>query len=129
MDQIPTADLLNLLLMQRASIDLQFQFWLTITFAVIVAAFVAGRRLHYGLRLLAATLYALASIHLALRWMHDGAVGARWVEILETRGVDIGLPWLAVYFRTALMVLGTVSALVFLLRQSWERTGDEGKDS
>ena len=61
MDQIPTSDLLNLLLTQRASIDLQFQFWLSITFAVIVAGFVAGRRLDLKLRLLAAALYVLAS--------------------------------------------------------------------
>jgi len=43
-DQISSADLLNLVLAQRSSIDLQFQFWLTITFAVIVASFIAGPR-------------------------------------------------------------------------------------
>ena len=86
MDQIPTADLLNLLLTQRASIDLQFQFWLSITFAVIVAGFVAGPRLHYGLRLLAAVRYVVATAHLAIRWMYDGGVGERWVNVLVSRG-------------------------------------------
>lgn len=93
MDQIATADLLNLVLTQRGSIDLQFQFWLTITFAVIVAAFSASDRLGLNLRLLAATLYALASAHLMIRWMFDGAVGERWVKVLVSHGVDSGIPW------------------------------------
>jgi hypothetical protein len=115
-DQIPTPDLLNALMTQRASIDLQFQFWLTITFSVIVAGFVAGERLNKGLRLLIAVLYLLATVHLGVRWMYDGAVGERWVALLVSRGVDIGIPWTAAYLRMAVMLLGSVSALVFLLR-------------
>jgi hypothetical protein len=124
MDQIPTSDLLNLLLTQRASIDLQFQFWLSITFAVIVAGFVAGRRLDLKLRFLAAVLYVLATAHLAARWMYDGSVGERWVNVLVSRGVDIGIPWFAAYLRMAVMLLGTVSALVFLFRHARREGGD-----
>ena len=116
MDQIPTPDLLNALMAQRASIDLQFQFWLTITFAVIVASFIAGERLGRTLRWLAASLYGLATLHLAVRWMYDGGVGERWVAVLVSRGVDIGIPWVAAYLRMALMLIGTASALAFLLR-------------
>lgn len=107
MDQVPTPDLLNLLLAQRNSIDLQFQFWLTITFAVLAAGFVAGDRLRWGLRWLGAFLYAMASAHLMLRWMHDGTVGQHWVEELNRRGVDFAVPWVAVYLRMALMGIGT----------------------
>lgn len=124
MDQIPTADLVNLVLTQRGSIDLQFQFWLTITFAVIVAAFSAGDRLAFRLRLLVAVLYFLASAHLMTRWMFDGTVAERWVGILVSRGVDIGVPWIAVFLRLLLMVVGTVAALVFLLRNPQGRSHD-----
>ena len=117
MDQISTADLLELVLMQRDSIDLQFQFWLTITFAAIAAGHVGGPRLPYGLRTLITGLYVLASVHLALRWTHDGSVGARWVDELVRRGVDMGIPWIAVYLRTGLMLLGTVSTAIFLMRR------------
>ena len=117
-DQVSTAELLNLLLTQRSSIDLQFQFWLSITFAVLAAGFVAGQRLRRGLRWLAALLYAMASLHLMLRWMNDGAVGQRWVEELVRRGVEFAIPWPAVYLRMALMVIGTVGTLVFLLTAS-----------
>jgi hypothetical protein len=116
MEQIPTPDLLNALLAQRASIDLQFQFWLTITFAVIVAGFVAGQRLGRSLRWLAALLYGLATLHLAVRWMYDGGVAQRWIAVLVIRGVDIGIPWAAAYLRMAVMVIGSISALAFLLR-------------
>jgi hypothetical protein len=117
MDQISTADLVELLLMQRDSIDLQFQFWLTITFAAIAAGHVAGPRLQYGLRTLVTGLYVLASAHIALRWSYDGGVGSRWVAELVSRGVDIGIPWVAVWLRTGLMLLGTVSTAVFLMRR------------
>ena len=85
MDQISTSDLLTLLLTQRGSIDLQFQFWLSITFAV----------------------------------------GERWVNVLVSRGVDIGIPWHSAYLRMAVTLLGTVSALVFLFRHD-RREGSDG---
>ena len=47
--------------------------------------------------------------------MHDGTVGQHWVEELNRRGVDIAIPSAAVYLRMALMGVGTVSTLVFLL--------------
>ena len=126
MDQIPTADLLQLVLTQRDSIDLQFQFWLTITFAAIAAGHVAGSKLQYGLRTLITGLYVLASAHLALRWSYDGGVGTRWVEELVRRGVDIGIPWIAVYLRTGLMLLGTVSTAIFLMRRPRAETAPTG---
>ena len=114
MEQISSADLLNLVLAQRSSIDLQFQFWLTITFAVIVASFIAGRRLVPKLRMLAAVLYVLASAHITARWIYDGIIATQWLEVLARRGVDFQVPWLAAYLRMALMLLGTVSTLIFL---------------
>ena len=114
MDQISSADLLNLVLAQRSSIDLQFQFWLTITFAVIVASFIAGPRLVPRLRLLAAILYVTASAHITARWMYDGVTANQWLKVLASRGVDYQVPWIAAYLRMGLMLLGTVSALVFL---------------
>jgi hypothetical protein len=120
MDQISSADLLNLVLAQRSSIDLQFQFWLTITFALIVASFIAGQRLTGKFRLLAATLYLLASAHIAARWIADGAAASEWLRVLAARGVVYEVPWIAAYLRMGVMLLGTLSALVFLL---WH-TGD-----
>ena len=115
MNDVSTSDLLALVFTQRGNIDLQFQFWLTITFAVIVATYSAGDRLDHRLRVMAAVLYLLATVHLATRWIYDGSVASRWVDVLHARGVDIGIPWFAVYMRMALMVLGTTAAVVFLV--------------
>ena len=54
-------------------------------------------------------------------WMLDGSVASRWVDVLHARGVDIGIPWFAVYARMALMVLGTTAAVVFLVWRPWRR--------
>jgi hypothetical protein len=57
--------------------------------------------------------------------MYDGGVGERWVEVLVSRGVDIGIPQVAVNCRMALMLLGTVSALVFLFRHDRRQGGED----
>ena len=114
MDQISNSDLLQLVLQQRSSIDLQFQFWLSITFAVIVASFTAGSRLVPKLRSLTALLYLLASAHLSARWYFDGQTAREWVGLLAARGIHFEIPWTAAYIRMGVMLLGTVGALVFL---------------
>jgi hypothetical protein len=121
MNEISTSDLLNLVLTQRGSIDLQFQFWLTITFAVIVASFIAGPRLVPKLRLLTAVLYMLASAHITARWISDGLSASEWVKLLASRGVVYQVPWVAASLRFALMLLGTAGALVFLF---WHAKAD-----
>jgi hypothetical protein len=58
-----------------AAIDSQFEFWLTITFAVVVASFLARDQLSRALRVSVATLYLLAVVMLALRMAHHANVG------------------------------------------------------
>jgi len=77
-----------------------------------------------GFRVSLAGLYLLATAHLATRWIYDGGVGERWVAVLVSRGVDIGIPWVSVYLRMSVMLLGTASALVFLLRHGRAVAGD-----
>ena len=121
MNDMSTSDLLNLVLTQRGNIDLQFQFWLTITFAVIVAAFSAGDRLDRRLRV----WRRRCTCSPPCTWRRGGcttaSVASRWVDLLHARGVDIGIPWFAVYARMALMVLGTTAAVVLLVWRPWRR--------
>ena len=88
-----------------------------------MASIFFGRRA-FRLRLLLAVLYFLASAHLMTRWAFDGSVAQGWVEILVARGVDIGIPWAAVSLRLMLMVVGSVAALVFLLKNPQRRHSD-----
>ncbi len=61
MDSIASADLMELVLLQRESFDFQLQFWITATFAVIVASFVAGQKLTVRYRLVLGALYLLTT--------------------------------------------------------------------
>ena len=124
MDQIPTSDLLSLLLTQRGSIDLQFQFWLSITFAVIVAGFVAGRRLDFKLRLLAAAFTCWRpSLSPPAGCTTAASASAGWPCLSAEVSTSASLGFSA-YLRMAVMLLGTVSALVFLLRHDRREGGD-----
>ena len=125
MNEISNIDLLNLVLTQRSSIDLQFQFWLSITFAVVVASFTAGPRLIPRLRMLTCALYVLATAHIAARWYSDGQTAQTWVALLASRGVYYQTPWVAACFRMALMVFGTAATLVFVLWQPAARNHGE----
>ena len=71
--EITEVQLLELLLEVNQDIDTQFQVWISITFAVLVASFVAGPRLTMGARVGIATLYVCASVILYMRYMR-GAV-------------------------------------------------------
>ena len=61
MEHIASSDLIDLLLLQREAIDVQFQFWISVTFALVVACFVAGSKIQPGYRLLLGGLYLMAT--------------------------------------------------------------------
>ena len=67
MDAISTAELLEIAMLLRDDLEDQFQFWLSITFAVIVASFIAGDRLRFSWRTIVGTLYLLATVLFAVR--------------------------------------------------------------
>lgn len=66
--EIAEVQLLQVYLDVNGDIDTQFQVWLSITFAVLVASFVAGLRLSRGARIGMAILYACAAVILYLRY-------------------------------------------------------------
>lgn len=51
MESLSTAELIEIAMSMRESLDDQFQYWLTITFAVVVGSFIAGQKLNNSLRL------------------------------------------------------------------------------
>ena len=124
MDQYSPPELAELALLAGASMDTQFQYWISVTFAVVVASFVAGERLSRPMRLLAATLYLLASILLISRFLQF----AQTTRIYEIALEDASSPSIAagrliVFTRFVLFALGTASALYFLLKAKKPRDG------
>jgi hypothetical protein len=118
MNEIPPADLLELVLLSESSIDYQFQFWLTITFATVVASFAARDLLSRSMRILVATLYLLATFVLASRWYYDSRDIEVYVEALLEYGIESPLPVAAAISRIILMLIGSATTIYFIISGS-----------
>ena len=117
MDQFSPFELTELFFSRESVIDTQFQYWITFTFAVIVASFVAGNRLNRRLRVVVASLYAIATIVVVSRWYYVGQDLVAFIAQLREHGVAIGIPWITIASRVVLVALGSSAAIVFLLSE------------
>jgi hypothetical protein len=105
-------------------VNSQFELWLTITFAVIIASYIAGHNLSRSLRQLIASLYLLVSILLLA--VAAGAVsfaremgGTSILEVPSFLGYTIAL------LRPTVWILGTITTIIFIF--SGNRTNQDGK--
>ncbi len=116
MEQYSPAELSELFLQAQALIDTQLQYWMSITFAVVVAGFVAGKRLTLRLRCIVGVLYALATFTLLIRTMTTGADAVAIANTLQESGsIIFHTRWSIVWSRILSFGLGTIAALYFLL--------------
>ena len=81
------AELFTLFLAVNQDIDTQFQFWLSITFAVLVASFVADERLSRKERIIIAIVYLSAAAILLMRYSSAVAYQFRVLEMFDSNGV------------------------------------------
>jgi len=123
MDQFSLAELTELYFIRESGVDIQFQFWLTITFATVVATFVAGNRLDRKLRWVAAVLYLLATAVLVSRWYYLAIEAVAFRTAALESGVPLSVPWVTIVFRGLLVGVGTVAALWFLVRKESHKKG------
>ena len=111
-----------------AGLDAQFQFWLSVTFAVVMASFLARDELSHLLRVALAALY-LACVGLVvlktLMYVEQGDHLARILldlgEMPRTKYVP-AIGWT----RTLVMVAGTAAAMVFVLMPNLTRRKSDG---
>lgn len=105
--------------------DQILQIWLTMTFAVIVSTYVAGKRFDRPIYLLVSGLYALASAVQLVRFFSTGYQTFYFRNLLVARGFD---PWpvpvaaslLIGLGYSILLVAGTIGTLWFV-RTAWKR--------
>jgi hypothetical protein len=123
-DSISNADLLELFFDAQALVEAQFQYWLSVSFAAIVASFVARDRLTRKLGVVLVALYLSATTLFVLRYYAAiGELGniageAMLRELLSDRGPRVvGAITVA---RTILFILGTGITTWFLLHRSKE---------
>ncbi len=110
-------DLLEMLLAVSGDIDQQFEFWLSITFAVLIASHVWGAKLNPYVKWLLATLYVFASVILFLRYLL-AIEYISYVRDLYTQ-YDVNEPSSPgsriAFLRRALFVVGTIVTTIFVI--------------
>ena len=108
--------------------DSQIRFWLEATFAVLVAAFLAGDRLSGGIRWLIVFLYGVASTLAGLRYVLTLRRNLSFRDRLLAEGYgDIPTDWwlvAPVTFLILIMFLGGVLGTIYFV--SNPRTGRAG---
>ena len=125
MEHLSISELLELTLLSEAAIDTQVQFWLTATFATIVAS-VAGRSLLTPkLRALILSLYLTATFVFVSRWFYEANDLANYQEMLDHLGFENAAPGLTIIGRIVLMALGTCATAYFVYYDSSNAKVDE----
>jgi hypothetical protein len=106
--------------------DSIFQIWLTLTFAVLVAAYVAERRFERALYLVVSRLYAFASVLLLVRFASAAHQAFHYKNLLVTRGFE---PWpvpgwvsVIIGFGSGMLVIGGTLATLWFVRSTWKRS-------
>ena len=89
--------------------DSILQIWLTVTFAVLVAAYVAGNRITRYLYLLVNFLYGFAALILAVRFVSAAYQIYYYRDLLVTNGFA---PWPVPRLLSAMIGAGTLILLV-----------------
>jgi len=114
-DELAPAELIQLYDAVTSNINAQFELWLTITFAVIVASYLAGHKLARSLQWLIAVLYTAVSVLLFLMLLAAVEFGSRFDAIFFI--ADSGAPtWTIAALRTFIWILGTAATLTFVFK-------------
>lgn len=126
MDPVSTADVLELIRINESAIVTQFQTWLTITFAVIVAAFFGKEHLHGRIMWLTTALYLSASIVIIGLSIYFAESNAVYFEVLRRRSVAFVSPVFAGAALFTLVLVGMFTACYFIHMQSEKGDKEDG---
>jgi len=125
MESMTTSELLEFALMLRDDMEEQFEFWLSITFAVIVSSFFGRTRISPSWRVVIGCLYLLSTALFTVRYVMSSknfqiyieealVRGAKWIDAASTM---YGL-------RVTILIVGTLSTVWFLYADSKSRARD-----
>ena len=114
MDSISTAELLELVLIGEQFIDAQLEFWITATFATIVASFVGQEYFTLRIKLIVSAMYVLATAVFVSRWMYEAQDLIVYFQEILSRGVILEAPKWTVRLRMLLVLFGSFATLYFV---------------
>ena len=121
-EELTNEELIQLYDVVTSSVSAQFELWVTITFAVIIASYLAGHRLARSLQYLIAVLYTAVSVLLFLMLL--GAVQfSQQFDLDLGASSDSSVVLAVVVLRVAVWILGSVATIVFIFK------GHKGDDS
>jgi len=111
--------------------DSIFQIWLTLTFAVLVATYVAERRFHRAMYRLVSILYGVASAVLLIRFASAAYQAFHYKNLLVTRGFE---PWPVPNFVSLIIGVGSLGLLfagsvatLWFVRSTWKKSAAAGE--
>jgi hypothetical protein len=113
--ELTNEELIQLYDVVTGSVNAQFELWITITFAVIIASYLAGHRLARSLQYIIATLYTAVSLLLYLMLLSA-------VQFSQQFDLNLGVSseskvvLAVVVLRTVVWILGTIATIVFVFK-------------
>lgn len=125
------AELIQALQSESTSIDTQFQIWISVTFAAIIAVFMAREQLSMNTKVFLGSMYALAAAVVILRYANDASQFAFLKNELTERGVMYPAIADLRILRAVVYAIGTLATVVFVLvnpRRAHSRT-DNGNSA
>jgi hypothetical protein len=115
-EELTNEELILLYDVVTGSVNAQFELWLTITFAVIIASYLAGHRLARSLQYLMATLYTAVSVLLFLMLLGAVQFSQQFDALNEGISSESNVILAIVVLRTSVWILGTVATIVFIFK-------------
>ncbi len=114
MEELTLAEILELIRINEEAMVIQFQTWLTITFATIVAVFAGRNLLTRLMRWLVTVLYMLASLAVTALSIYLAENNALLVTILASRDVAVAAPVFAGITSFVLFLAGVGTTVYFI---------------
>ena len=115
-EELTNEELIQLYDVVTGSVNSQFELWLTITFAVIIASYIAGHRLAKSLQYLIAVLYSSVSVLLFLMLVGAVQFSAQFDAVVAGTTTSGSLVGAIVVLRTSVWILGTIATIVFIFK-------------
>jgi hypothetical protein len=120
MESLTLIEILGLLNNNLERMNDQFENWLTITFATIVAAFAARNRLTKQMKYLVTGLYLLATFTCASTYYAFVMSNIGFSDLAMNLGREPSVPWVAGAARISLVVLGVITTIYFIHKSDIE---------
>lgn len=118
MEELSLAQILELIRVNEAAIVTQFQTWLTITFATIVAVFAGKELISLHIKWLITGLYLCASLTITGMSIYLAESNVVFTTLLQARDVKIASPLFASIALFTLVVIGVATTCYFIHMQS-----------